>query len=347
MSMTSRERVRAAIELRESDRVPYDFRARPEVIRKLSEHFGVEDREDLLRKLGVDLRDVQPIPVQKDQPGGEPGTTKDMFGVEWKMVEYPTGRYREVARSPLADATNVEEIEDHPWPGLDAFDFSNIKADCEKYAEFAVTCGAMTGVFEGGWYLRGYNQILLDMAMCPDIAHCIFEKYASFHHDYLERILKEADGRIDIVCSSDDLGTQLGLLISPEMFNEYFAARYERTARMIKSYGAKVFMHSCGAIRKLIPRLIDVGVDILNPIQTQAAGMVPEELKAEFGDRLCFQGAIDIQQTLPYGTVDDVKQEVAHRIATLGKGGGYILGPTHLIQSDTPLENILAMYGVK
>ena len=135
-------------------------------------------------------------------------------------------------------------------------------------------------------------------------------------------------------------------MISAEMFRRYFAPRLKEFATQAKSYGMKVMLHSCGGVRELIPDIIDIGVDILNPVQTNAKGMIPEELKAEFGDKLCFHGGIDIQHTLPFGTVEDVEKEVKDRIRVLGKDGGYILVSTHNIQTDTPIENIMKMYQV-
>jgi uroporphyrinogen decarboxylase len=128
------------------------------------------------------------------------------------------------------------------------------------------------------------------------------------------------------------------------MFRRYFAPKLKEFAAQAKSYGLKVMLHSCGSVRELIPDIIGIGVDILNPVQVHAKGMIPRELKKEFGDRICFHGGIDIQHTLPFGTIQDVEREVEDRIRVLGKNGGYILASTHNIQTDTPTENILKMY---
>jgi len=136
----------------------------------------------------------------------------------------------------------------------------------------------------------------------------------------------------------------LDLLISPRMFHEFLLPRYRRIFKTVRRYGIRVFMHCCGAIRQAIPDLIDAGVEILNPVQTRARGMAADGLKRDFGEKLTFCGGMDVQSTLPFGTPEDVAQEVRDRIAILGKGGGYILDSTNFIQADTTAENVLAMF---
>jgi uroporphyrinogen decarboxylase len=143
---------------------------------------------------------------------------------------------------------------------------------------------------------------------------------------------------------ADDYGTQRGLMMSPQMWRVFFAPHLETLADMAHNEGIKVFLHCCGSSREIIPDLIALGIDILNPIQPQAKGMDPRDLKAHFGNRLCFHGGIDTQKTLPFGSVNDVKEEVIDRLTIFGKEGGYILAPVHTIEPDVPLENILALY---
>ena len=151
-------------------------------------------------------------------------------------------------------------------------------------------------------------------------------------------------GKIDGVFVGDDFGTQQGLLISPEMWRKYVKTRYKKLISVIKSYGLKYCHHSCGGIRPIIPDLIEIGIDVLHPIQPLAAGMNNKELSREFGKELTFYGGIDEQRTLPNGSPEDVKREVRERINTLGKYGGYIVAPSHAFQPDTPMENVIAVY---
>jgi len=185
---------------------------------------------------------------------------------------------------------------------------------------------------------------LIDLLRNPQFTHRLYEKITEFYLEFNRRCFEEAGDLIDIFMMGEDLGTQEGLLVSPRVFRQFIKPYLARHVRLAKRYGIRVMLHSCGAIRALIPELVEIGIDILNPIQVRAKGMKPEELKREFGDRLSFHGGIDIQKTLPLGTPEDVRAEVRNRVQTLGKGGGYILCSTHNIQADTPIENILAMY---
>jgi uroporphyrinogen decarboxylase len=188
------------------------------------------------------------------------------------------------------------------------------------------------------------QQLMMDMALNPPLVKALLEKISDYYLAHNGRIFEAGNGLIDIFMMGDDFGTQKGLLISPEMFRRYFAPKLKEFAAQAKSYGLKVMLHSCGSVRELIPDIIEIGVDILNPIQIHAKGMIPGKLKEEFGEKICFHGGIDIQHTLPFGTIQDVEREVKDRIRILGKNGGYILASTHNIQADTPTENILKMY---
>ena len=171
----------------------------------------------------------------------------------------------------------------------------------------------------------------------------LVERRFCFFYGMAECILQAAGGLIDVIWCGEDLGTQNGLMISPRTFDRLFADKYKAFFDLAHGYGAKVFMHSCGSVRRIIPRLIELGLDVLDVVQVAAAEMDIRELKTDFGDRLNFCGSMCVQSTLPYGTVDDVRREVELRLQLFDKGG-LILGPTHAIQVGTPLENILAMY---
>ncbi|MGE5527536.1 MAG: uroporphyrinogen decarboxylase family protein, partial [Patescibacteria group bacterium] len=151
-------------------------------------------------------------------------------------------------------------------------------------------------------------------------------------------------GRIDFLHIADDYATQRGLLMSLAMWREFFREPTRRLVEMAHAFGAKVLFHCCGAVHDLIPELIELGIEVLDPVQTSACGMEPARLKEEFGRSLAFHGGVNTQHTLPHGTVEDVRREVFRLRETLGRGGGYIMAPCHLIQSDVPLENILALY---
>ena len=175
----------------------------------------------------------------------------------------------------------------------------------------------------------------------------IMERLTAVHVENTRRVLEMADGRIDMVYFYDDVATQQSLLISKKMWEKYIRPFHQQLIDVAKSFNTPVMYHCDGALTPLIPALIEMGIDLLNPVQPDAKGMDPEVLKSNFGDRLSFHGCVDIIKTLPRGTTEDVVKEVKERIRVLGKEGGYILASSHHIQPDTPLENILAMYDLR
>ena len=192
-------------------------------------------------------------------------------------------------------------------------------------------------------YLRGVEQIFLDMILHPEIARAVFSQIRDFYLAYAQRIFEAARGKLDILLTGDDFGAQLGPLVSPAMWVEFLGDGFAEYIDLAHSFDLRVMHHTCGAVRPLIGLMRERGLDILQSLQPEAQGMDPAALKAEFGDRLAFQGGISIQKTLPFGTGQQVRDEVKDRIDALAGGGGYILGTSHNIQADTPLENIEAL----
>jgi uroporphyrinogen decarboxylase len=256
------------------------------------------------------------------------------------------GTYFEYAGFPLANAKSVHDLATYPWPQAAWWDVSHIPEEIEAFdrdGEYAILYEAGS-VFETGWGLRGLEAFLIDMAVAPDVTEFIMARWADFWIDLGRKVLEAADGRIDIAWTWDDIGTQNGPMISPKMWERQIKPHHVRMNNAFKEYGATLMYHSCGSIMPFIEGLIDMGVEILNPLQPRAKGMDLAYIKATYGDRLSFHGAMDIQKTLPHGTQDEVATEVRDRIELLGAGGGYILAPAHMIQGDTPPENILTMY---
>jgi uroporphyrinogen decarboxylase len=190
---------------------------------------------------------------------------------------------------------------------------------------------------------RGVEQVLFDLAERNPVFLALMDQRFEFFYGVFERALKAAGGAVDIVHVGEDLGTQNGLLISPRTFDVLFAEKYEAIFELAHRYGAKTMMHCCGSVRRLIPRLIEIGLDILDVVQVSAAGMDIFGLDDDFGDRLSFAGSLCVQSTLPFGTVADVEREVERRLDRFNRGG-LILGPSHQIQAGTPLDNVLALY---
>jgi uroporphyrinogen decarboxylase len=199
-------------------------------------------------------------------------------------------------------------------------------------------------IFIDLWFLRGLDKLLLDFIERPDFVKAMIDKVMAFRIEHVKRILAVAKGRADILQLADDYGSQNGLMISPKMWREFFYHPIKTLVDMAHEAGLKFFLHCDGSSREIIPDFIELGIDILNPIQPHCVGMDPNELKREFGDKLCFHGAVDTQNTLPFGTREEVVAEVKERVEVLGKGGGYILAPVHTVEADVPVENLLTVY---
>jgi uroporphyrinogen decarboxylase len=184
----------------------------------------------------------------------------------------------------------------------------------------------------------------MDLVLHPELAHGIMQRVTDFYVAHFSEILSAGKEEIDLVFTADDIGSQKGLLMSLDMWEENLKPYHARMNKAIHEFGAKVIYHSDGAVMEALDGLIDMGVDVLQALQFSAAGMDPIALKQRTGDRLCYEGGVSVQTTLPFGTAEDVRQEVQTLIAVLGKEGGYILGPSHAIQAGTPPENIVTMF---
>jgi uroporphyrinogen decarboxylase len=341
--MTSKERVRAAVNHQQPDRVPIQVYLTPEIAKRLMDHFN---KEDLLTVLGVDFRHVAPRYVGPERSIPSACSHVDEWGTGYKMIRFETGEYPEATYLPFAEMTTLEQVEAHPWPTLDDYDFSGIERQCDQLREFAVCCGGagtpdiVNGVSRG----RGMERVIIDIATEDPVGVAIIDKRCDVLHERCHRTLEAANGKIDILCLGEDCGNQAGPMFPPEIFNAFFRPRLKRFYDLAHEFGAKAMMHSCGNTRKLMPTFIGMGLDILDAMQPEPPGMVPEEIKAQFGDRLTFCGLISTQKTLPFGTESECRAEARHRIEVVGKGGGYIFSPAHCIQPDTPLANVLAIY---
>ncbi|HCE45988.1 MAG TPA: hypothetical protein DET40_20780 [Lentisphaeria bacterium] len=344
--MTHRERVRLALEHRETDRIPIAMvcSGLNAPVRKSFEEYLRKNRgitvDGYFEPL-IDIRNVEPSYIG---PSLSPGT--DIWGVRRKSVSYGEGAYDEIEHSPLAHATSMDEIIKYKWPSPEWFDYAGLAGKIRELRRKGDYClMAHNGnPFESSWYLRGFEQSLMDMALAPEMLQAILEKTTTFYVSYFRRILEAADGEIDLVFTADDIGSQENLLVSLEMWEENIKPWHRRLNSIIHSHGAKVIYHSDGAVTEAVPGLIDMGIDVLQALQFDARNMDPEFLKSTYGDRLCFEGGISVQSTLPFGTPEQVRAEVLERIRVLGRDGGYILGPSHLIQAGTPPENVAALF---
>ena len=347
--MTGYERVLRAVRHERADRLPIDYAATPESHANLKRHLGIDDDEALRKRLGCDIRLVGGRFVGPDGMVGAAGGDaqgKDFLGVVWEPVKNEFATYNEIAFHPLGHVTTVREVEEYAWPSVDWFDYSTLREDIERINRDERYCILffVGGSFETPWYMRGMSRFLTDLLECPDIAEAISARATEFYKERALRAIEEAGGRIDMVYSGGDIGTQRGMMLAPDLWRKHIKPYSTQLIRTFKDMGLMTMYHSCGSIVPVIEDLVEMGLDILDPIQPRAEGMEPVSLKKRFGDRLVFHGGIDEQHLLPHGTAEDVRAETERLMAKLGEDGAYIVCPAHAIQPDTPAENIMALY---
>ena len=344
--LSHQERVRLSLQHQATDRVPIAMvcaginpPARLELEQYLARERGTTIA-DFLDPL-IDIKSVGPAYVG---PRLEAGT--DYWGVHREPVSYGAGSYNEISLHPLGLAASAADVHAYPWPTVEWFDYSVIPEQTRSVQRREPYCLMVSNgnIFETAWYLRGFEQIFLDLSLQPDLADALFAHVCDFFVAHFTRILEHADGHIDLVFTADDIAGQHGLLMSPNLWERHIKPHHERLNRLIHEFGPRVIYHSDGAVMAAVPGLLDMGIDVLQALQFDADGMDAGELKRLYGSRLCFQGGISVQRTLPFGTPEDVRQEVRDRIDVLGNHGGYILGPSHAVQAGTPPENIVAMF---
>lgn len=352
-TMNSYERVKAAVSHRQPDRIPCDFAAEKEVIEKLFQYFEINSINELLKILEIDRRAVGPKYVGPALRTFEDDSREIIVhgGPRVKSIPSSAGGMTEsIIHFPWSDVEKADDLEGRfGWNGhISWWDFSSIPEQIdalEEEGQYWITAhGDPSGLQHLSMWV-GDEKFLMTLALEPDFAMAMIEKHNEFRLEHALKTLEADGGRIHELNGGGDYGTQNGMLISKEMFKRFFKPVYVKFYQEIKkNFDVEIFFHSCGSIAGLIPEFIDMGITILDPVQVSARGMDIGHLKKIYGDKITFHGAIDIQQLLPYATENEVRSEVRRTVSVLGENGGYILAPTHALQSDTPIENILAMY---
>jgi uroporphyrinogen decarboxylase len=373
--MNSRERVKLALEHKEPDRVPFDLSAtyvtgihvraynrwrealglpwvEPRIFEMLQQLAVVDD--DMVEILGVDVRPVTPSGSLTSgleiKDVGDYTLFHDEWGIGWRM---PKGRglYYDMFDHPLAGDISQEAIANLRGPDpLDPGRFVGMRETACRVAEEeqrAVVVTQMTaGITEIAAWTRGYEDYYADLAANHQLASKLMDKVNAVKMAYWGRALEEVGDYVDVMMLGDDFAGQDRLLMSPQTWRKLVKPRLKELFDCLHAQSqAKLFLHSCGAIREVIPDLIEIGLDILNPIQVSAVGMDSAELKREFGKDLVFWGGgVDTQQVLPYGSPEEVRAEVRRRLDDLMPGGGFVFNPVHNIQGDVPTENLMAMW---
>jgi len=344
--LSHRERVCLALRHKQTDRVPIAMVCSGinQPAHSQFEALLKEKRALTVAEYLAPILDIKGIGPDYIGPALRPG--EDMWGVHRTSFSFGAGAYDEIDHYPLQAARDIAQLRKHRWPSTAWFDYSVLPERIKAVQSSGEYClmAANGNIFETSWYMRGLEQIFMDLALEPELAHAIFEPVTDFYVAHFTKILSAAKGRIDLVFTADDIGGQNGLLMSLDMWSRHLKPYHARLNKVIHEHGAKVIYHSDGAVMAAVPGLLEMGIDVLQALQFDAKGMDPLALKEKYGGRLCFEGGVSVQSTLPFGTPEDVRKEVCERVRVLGRNGGYILGPSHSIQAGTPPENILALF---
>lgn len=338
--MTSKERVLRNYSFQPVDRFTIDFCASSDVYAAMQRYYGVATDLELMEVLHVDFRYPKPKWIGPPLLDKE-GRPTDYFGIPRTGV----GDFGYPIVHPLAEVESVADVEAYPhWPTPGMWDYDQYARDCSSFPEYAVLGGAWAWFFEAACELVGMDRFFLLMHDRPETAHAIIRKAVAFMERTSEIMFEKAGRHIDICFTGDDYGFQNGPMMSRRMFEEFVRPYLQRIYGVGKRNGKPVMHHSCGSVARFIPTFLEMGLNILEPVQVAAAGMEPRELAAQYGGRLCFHGSMDTQRTLPFGTPEDVRREVRDRVETFRPYGGFTIAPSQHLLEDIPVENIVAMY---
>jgi len=349
--MNSRERVLTAIEHQKPDRVPLDcqYCFQPEIWSELKAHYNCSE-DTILKKFGIDFRNVgmrntKEQEMLKEFPKMLPdGTFKDTYGIRrrWSTTLSGMSRHWVIVSHPLENVESLDEYKFPEIPDPSARDLSDTARRIRKVQKdgYAAKFRYFEYFFELPWQLRGFNKFIVDMYINEKFVDELLNKQ-------LERWLQRAkvldELRPDIIWHGDDVGTQVGMMIRPDLWRKFIKPRFKKAIEDAKKRcGAYMLYHTDGNVEPIIPELIEIGVDILNPVQPDC--MDPAKIKRLYGDKLTLHGTISVQETLPFGTVEEIKSVVKNRVETCGYDGGLILAPSHTVEPPTPVENVVALF---
>ena len=337
--MTSRERVLTAFEHKKPDRVPAWCGASPDFWEKARQELGLDD-EELRLRFGDDFRWVFHKYVGSLSRTAPTCLTETVFGIKRDGVGYG-----QPLSHPLAEAS-LKEIHDYPWPDPTEVDASSMRADAEKYrGEYAIFGGQWSPFFHDVIDMFGMENLYFKMYDEPELVDAAIQHIVDFYAESTTRIFDATGDVIDILFMGNDFGSQTGPMLGVELFDRFILPHLRRLSDIGHSYGLKTMLHCCGGIAPLIPSLIESGLDGLHAIQTTCQGMDLAKLKADFGDKILFNGGIDSHHVLIEGTPELVREETQHVLEIMMPGGGYVAGATHdYILGETPVENVVAMF---
>ena len=275
------------------------------------------------------------------------GSVEGYFGERYIYVQFSGGRYLESVFKPFEGVLELKDLDRSHYPSADWFDYSKVAAEASRLREqgFAVCIGSAGDMdfINSIARARGFEQVLMDLIDDNEVYLDIMEARYRFYFDTHERLLRECGGLVDFAHVGEDLGNQIGPMISLDIFDRHFASKFGEYFRMVHSYGARTMMHMCGTVWPFLDRLISLGLDVYDVVQPTTPQNDIGALRDRFGARLVYQGSMDVQKELAFGSTEEVESEVRRRLDLFPRGG-LILGPSHAIQAKSPIENVLAMY---
>jgi uroporphyrinogen decarboxylase len=347
--MTSKERVLKTFANCVPDRVPIDYLANDGIDKRLKKYFNLSenDNDGLFEALNIDFRNVRAEYTGKklyeDIP--EKGVMVDDWGIHRRWIEHESGGYWDYTDFPLQNASE-EEVNAWKMPSPDDFDYSGLIAKCEKYKSLAVSIGdaGIGDIINSNGMLRGMEQTLIDLITDDPAGLLLAKRRTDINLEILSRSLEAAKGKIDFMWMGEDLGTQISPIISLEIYRKHIRPLHQKFIDLAKSHNIPVMIHTCGSSSWAYEDFIEMGVNVVDTLQPEANNMSPQYLKSTFGGRLAFHGCISTAGPVSNGTVKEVIDDCKNILDIMMPGGGYCFAPTHCLQDNSPLENVLVMY---
>ncbi len=368
--LSSRERFITALNHEEPDRIPIDLGGLCTTIRTVEYYQRVKEQlgvaagakvkqiidghivpdEEVLEHLGVDTRWIRPNPPKSwKRTKLDERTIVDDWGVPWTKPD--STLYATMTANPIKEPT-LDALEKHTWPDPhDMSRYEGLRQQAEhlyKNTPYAIVADMVVtgaGIFDMAWHLRGMDNLFVDILENEDFLVPFLDKLEQLYIDFYTNYMQAVGDYIQMVVYCADLSSQDGPFISPAMYQKHFKPRQKRIFDTIKNYTeARLCVHTCGSVYALLPDYVEIGVEVINPVQTTAKNMEPERLKGEFGDSLSFHGGVDTQKFLPYATLEQIDTEVERLIGIFGKGGGFLAASCHTIQPDVPPQSTAALF---
>lgn len=338
--MDSKERVKRTLEFKETDRVPFGLFGTFYNEERMRKNLSYGSVEEMYREMGLDIWHLfQPLKYMGEQRT-HMGKPADFWGVPLDIDQYGDSSLY----SPLAEISSIEEVEAYKFPCIDDFDTTWLDAELDKHEGLAIEGGLWAPIFHNVAWLCGFENTLCNLIAEPEMMKLLIRKVTDFWIEYARKTLETAKGRIMIMENCNDFGTQRDLIMSADMFREFFKPEFKRLYDAIKEYDVAVMQHSCGAVSSVIDDFIEIGADIMNPVQVSADGMEIRALAERFGGRVTLYGGIDTQWVLPTGSEEEIRETVRKTLSCFEMCGGYILAPSQGVEPDIPVRNIVTMF---